>query len=452
MNNREYQLQHHLKEEKDATDGIDLHITRLKDALIGSGLVSLTSEVKITIGVEIEFIVVAGEESHRIRLDELSDLGVLVNQKGDNYLPPLAQTKRFAEVFNNGFSGAPVIVASEPNSRLYVGTDLRVIPDESGFGTRFQVEPRAFHQKELISPPMSPYEVVNWITLACDRLMTVAKEMELIRIETRTRPHAEVRPNNVHFNCVIWGGGQNLLATLQQTDFTMVDRLSEFALCIGHSANKFIRDAYLLFEPAASTYWWRALGAINGPVSIGLLQRKSDGSMPSMIFRGGGRIGAAPETEQVDGITSASGPLRIELRAPLGEAIGHPNKSAYVSQRAFPARLVEALMAIIANGAEMLSTRQKHEQQGIPVDELSETKLLEELYPLPMTQADAIETFQSSSVIQEFYGDRIQIILEQIQMLDKILRLDSSPYSSELGPQVDRSANSSSSSGEPSIV
>lgn len=441
MNKREYQLQQHLKEEEDAINGIGFHITRLKDALTRSGIVSPVSEIKITIGVEIEFIVVAGQEAHRMRLDELSDLGVLVNQKGDDYLPPLAQTKRFAEVFNNSFSGAPVRVESELNSRLYIGTDLRVIPDESGFGTRFQVESRAFHQKELISPPLSPLEVVNWITLACDRLMTVAKEMGLIRIETRTRPHVEVRPNNVHLNCVIWEGEQNLLVGSQPNGSTTVARLSELALCIGHSANEFIRDAYLLFEPAANTYWWRSLGAINGPVTIGLLQRKSDGSMPSMIFRGGGRIGARPETEQVDGITSASGPLRIELRAPLGESIGHPNKSAYVSQRAFPARLVEALMVILANGAEMLTVRRKHEHQGIWVNELSEAKLLEELYPLPVAQTDAIETFKASSMIREFYGSRIGIILEQIQILDKILQLDSSPRVSELGPQVDRSIN-----------
>lgn len=485
----------YIQEEADAKAGIDRHFERLRDVFKRNGIIKDNKDLKITVGLEIEFTAVGDSEAAKQRLCQILTQLLLhgeleTEDRSDIFLPPRARVEGINQAFSAGVlvsptgkryhpeavgnfdyimatrrdrKGNPVIspetgrvvedrvadtesgepikrvrrvkADSEPNLGTLLGTELR-LQDGSP-----SLELVAFKQLELVSPPRSVLGTAIWASRIIQRIIDLAPSVGLVRAELRPRVHSEVLVNGLHCNIVPWINGTNALEReSEQRGFTIKEGdeevknikkaieptpVSEFALCLGKATNIFLRWGAFIFLPSLQD--WQRVGQLNeliGPRYIGGARRKEYGNMPSWMLRGGGHVGSRMEDPE-NSAESAKGPLRMETRVIGTDALGHPNKEACKSQRAFPFRMMEAQMIILADAADIWEERQRKKAAGEKIEELTLESLLKERYEFAETDGvpdkrAAKRRFCNSDLAEKWYGDRRDVIVEEARRLDEL--------------------------------
>jgi hypothetical protein len=175
-----------------------------------------------------------------------------------------------------------------------------------------------------------------------------------------------------------------------------------------------------------------------GPSSLGIYPRKEQGRLGIGMIRGGGRLAQRSAGSRAH--IGDQGPIRFELRIPCPGAAGHPNKSAYPSQRALPYEMIEAYTHILANGAAEWRGRELMRRQGVNPEKITENLL--ETYPekLPQSLSESLEGFLINPCAKTYWGKRVEILQALTHEMDALHNVDRSPYALVKGPHVPRGA------------
>src|SRR5690606_12501581 len=112
--------------------------------------------------------------------------------------------------------------------------------------------------------------------------------------------------------------------------------------------NAFLKDYVYMFAPTDSAF--DRFNEHNfGASFVGFGQRRERGKMPAAMIRGEGRECDRPDNpiQRQD-----QGDLRVELRLPAVDCIGHPNKKAYQDQLMAPFDVTEAMVFMLYKGVK----------------------------------------------------------------------------------------------------
>lgn len=440
----------HTQEQELARQGIETQYQRIRDALKSVGLAQNDKDVVVKIGPELEITFVGGKDAFMRRIAHfVAGDGFDLEFRDDSHMPEKARVGHVNRVMigeaSPGSNIKRIRLVNEVNMTSQLGSRPRVVIGKHGY-PEMSMEFEAFKPTELVSPPRSPLGAAEWFQQINQRITDSAPKMELKRIMIHSHPHDETVANGIHLNMSVKVGDKNLFdldafdGKKRTGTVENPKRLSELALCVGHASNKFLREGGLfLLAPAQSCYKRYDPNVFVGPSFIGVTTRKALGAFGSAMFRGGGRIAARLEDSEENKAKSGGGDLRFELRVVAPEAAGHPKKRTHPSQRAFPYRMVEAAMMILADGVEEYALREVGRASGKKIPKLTERGLFkahlledDKLNPeflLPWRKRDAVTAFRHNERLTAYYGDRVETIVAEASRLDEIARQESSPFS-----------------------
>jgi hypothetical protein len=449
----EFSAKDHENEFKTAQAGIDTQYERIRNALVESKIAENPKDIKLTIGTEIEMNIIAGGEAYSSRLlkllhnDTKAARGEDIEDKfDDSYMPKPAQFANINEKYLSHVNKLGIPKGKQTRVDLEsTHRDDQLVSDTNITKDLEVIERNAASQIELVSFPSSPKGAAAWASGAMQAMMDRIEDLGIKRIETGSYVGNGLKASGIHLNSVVSVGDRNLMSASgfsgTKVEGDHVDtRLSEFALLIMRESNKFMNEGgTLIFAPAEHSYARYTDKAVTGPKHVGFETEKRFGEYGTVMGRGNERLSGNPHIYS-DEERKDSGPMRVEFRAVMTEAIGHPNKKAYPNQKAFAPRAIEAYTYIIANAAEKLRDRILAREGGKNVPELTEQALIKEKFELIQDYRTADRAFRKETRKEEgnlhkLYDGRVAIILAQSKELNKIMKLDSHPYEEERKPK-----------------
>lgn len=413
-------------------------ITRIEEHLRAAGELREDEKLVIKIGPEIEFTDVAGEEAYRARLTELVQAtGSTLTQKHESYMPLFSTRKATQKWFRDGNwkgkapgetlnekgeweeyegRGSTVIRVDLEPSGLRDNTIRRGVLSPEGAITEPALE--AANQKELVAPPFHPLGVARWFNKILPLFDEFAPERGLKRSFVGSQYSPETEYNGLHLNISLIAvntqtqKSRNVLEGTGPADENGVKPLSPFAFAVAESINTGLKEMFLLYAPV-NRCWQRFSSGLCTPTFIGFTPHKlAEGG--SAIFRGGGRRGERPENP-------LGGPdmntLRVELRLPCVESLGHPDKKMHPDQKEIPFALIEGTLSMFARAAEHVA----HPEKNILHPPATEEELYTSNSPLPRSHGAAKSAFKHSAFAQETFGkDRVQKLMELYNEFEKL--------------------------------
>jgi hypothetical protein len=491
------------EQERVAIENTDRYLDEAAQVFVDLGYAKKKEDVSFQGGPELELTLVAGEEAFKKRIQHIAEHGVDPNEKDDSHMPEAARIKTLDALWKTTI-GSSMGMDQEPNSRMMVSTAGPLVKDETTGATRYATSPKGFIGGELVFPPGSLKGVAPRINGVQQRVIDKAQDHGLEYTYFRAKPYEEQAANGVHLNVTAWikheeldkeGNTVNVKRNAFREEFfkgtsVVEDRvtyignretgglveeivprldgeihahpapndpenqngrqqLSEFALCLGHMCNKYLNEVPFMFARADMDY--ERFGEMDSftPNEVGFRDRKGSGDYGTAMWRGGGRIGARVETADADALSSAAGPLRMEIRAIGPGALGHPNKDAYEGQRSFSYELVETTSAMIRDAAVMLRERAEARTRGEDVEPLTEEGLMAERFEIVRNKEQSKERFTNANntLAQRLFEGRIDDIVERSHDLDRLYIADQSPNTLTPGPHVKRVLEAEQSKG-----
>jgi hypothetical protein len=418
--------------------GCDKRISEFEDQLRKMGEKLGFSDMRVRIGTELEFYVVAGSKSYRKRAQQVLKAEryaekVRVNAlksgqskpdadaiystafeealgKVDTYMPKAAQISSLNKAFRNavGLTQAKVVrVDAEPAYKTAHEIERRFSKDGK---VQFS-DPIALFQAELVSPPRSPRGLPLYLAAIAQRVIDAAGRYGLTaksgfnRAEIVTDLY-DMSCSSLHMHVSVMGKREGEWISLMERDTFPEERgtrtrdrshVSQLGLHIGAAFNEFLRDHVYLFAPTTDAYQRFSPKHFVGTTHIGFSRRKARLDMGSAIFRGAGRRAYREEDERGRPDTENE-PLRIELRLPDVGCIGHPNKRAYPDQLRACFDVAEGLLHAVCEG-----TQRYAESLRVPIlegrtpEQLTEQALYQQWYRLPQTAGEAAKLLLEAS-------------------------------------------------------
>lgn len=418
--------------------GCDKRISEFEGQLQKIGEKLGFSEIRVRIGSELEFYVVAGSKSYRKRAQQVLKAEryaekVRVNAlksgesgldadaiysaaledalgKVDSYMPKAVQIDQLNKLFRDavGLKGAKVVrVDAEPAYKTAHEIERRFSAD----GKIQYSDPIALFQAELVSPPRTPRGLPLYLAAIAQRVIDSAGRFGLTeksgfkRAEIVTDLY-DMSCSSLHMHVSLMGKRDGEWYSLMERDTFAEERgtrtrdraqVSQLGLHIGAAFNDFLRDHVYLFAPTTDAYQRFSPKHFVGTTHIGFSRRKARLDMGSAILRGAGRHAYREEDERGKP-DSENEPLRIELRLPDVGCIGHPNKRAYSDQIKACYDVAEALMYAVCNGTQRYSESMRVPLvEGRTPDRLTEQALYQQWYKLPQTADEAAKLLLEAS-------------------------------------------------------
>lgn len=400
---------------KPSVEAIAGHKHAMEAALREAGIFEDGDTLQITMGVELEHTAIFGERTARRRISALKALGIdqPTDSKDGMWMPPTASK----ELISRDIVTA---IGSHRENHTHYDVEPAFGP---GIGSRIDAQGNnileAYSPREIISYPLSrPEAAINWLIAMPQRMMRDAGKYDIRKLDFSTRPNDAVVPNSVHMHIAVQikkkdGTLCNVMSAkdMDHEGKSAEKRPSDIALSIGHRLNALQQHEMLGFAPAEKSTD-RFTSAV-GPKQIGFERRKKLNGMGTALFRGEG-IHAFRE-EATYGKPD-DGPLRIELRVPSAEIIGHPDKERYPQTALFPALAIEQLVRGVREGIDDWV-------QHRPAKEGYEQRvhdLYAEHFRLPKSQLEVYQQFAKAPSAQAYFGEeRHAQILEAVSDLNR---------------------------------
>jgi glutamine synthetase len=455
---------------------IKQNIEKIQDAFVELGYVEEANKdkVKLTIGPELEFTFIAGNEAYKKRLRQILEEMELceaegkhqthnINDKSASYMPISNDAKKLDARFSDPITK---LAHQHPHAnqiqRTSFGNEAAVksntfdepLPLKDGMNKVIDTKQDkvAASQVEITFPPYSPIGAAEALNVMMDKAINEVDTLGLKRIDFTAQPHTATAPNSIHLNSVITMNGVNTFSKKEwygrnnpkEAEHIKPGTPSDLLLCIGKEHIEYLKHSLFMFARAESDYKRFEREEVSGPSNIGVTENKQHGKRASAMFRGEGRKTERANSDAPD--KPDQGPLRFELRIPCPGAAGHPNKSAYPEQKIFPYQMIEAYTDMLAKGTELWKQRQQARRNDQPVPEILEDALnpetLELIKPnqsiLPHNKEIALSNFFKSTEAKEYWGKRMQTIQALSDRLDQINEADRNPSTQNRGAHVER--------------
>lgn len=446
---------------------IKANIEQIQDAFVELGYVDAANKdkVKLTIGPELEFTLVAGVESYLKRGDQIKEEVLAAKDKGEHpsyhindkaatYMPETANVKTLDKMISDPISQLVKNHGEKASTvmRTSVDAEPSVKPNmfhedlafkKGGMTVDTQVDLLASSQLEFSFPPYSAIGAAEALNIMMNKTIHAADKIGVKRADFTAIPNAETAVNSIHLNSVITVNGKNAFSK-KEWEGGKAGTPSDLLLCIGKEHIQYLKHSLFMFARAESDYERYKKEEVSGPTYYGVNKNKQHGQRASAMFRGEGKL-----TERVNSAypdKPDQGPMRFELRVPSPGAAGHPNKDAYPEQRIMPYQMIEAYTDMLAKGVVRWKQRELDRKQNKHVDPLHEedffpdTLYLEdpsETY-LPHSQEIALSNFRNSPEAKEYWGDRMKNLEVLSDRLNQINQEDRSPDTTVRGPHVER--------------